>query len=114
MLGCDDSADGDAVTVDNLNTILTVGYVKIYIINAIIFISCSGTIAKTENICYIIFGMSSYDGGYTMNTQHLQYLIEIERTRSVSQAAENLFIGQPNLSRILHEMEANLGFKIFE
>ena len=48
-----------------------------------------------------------------MNTQHLQYLIEIERTRSVSQAAENLFIGQPNLSRILHEMEANLGFKIF-
>ena len=49
-----------------------------------------------------------------MNTQHLQYLIEIERTRSVSQAAENLFIGQPNLSRILHEMEANLGFKIFE
>ena len=49
-----------------------------------------------------------------MNTQHLQYLIEIERTRSVSQAAENLFIGQPNLSRILHEMEANLGFRIFE
>ena len=41
-------------------------------------------------------------------------MIEIERTRSVSQAAENLFIGQPNLSRILHEMEANLGFKIFE
>ena len=49
-----------------------------------------------------------------MNTQHLQYIIEIERTRSISQAAENLFIGQPNLSRILHEMEANLGFKIFE
>ena len=34
-----------------------------------------------------------------MNTQHLQYIIEIERTRSISQAAENLFIGQPNLSR---------------
>ena len=71
------------------------------------------TIAKIENICYIIFGMSSYDGGYTMNTQHLQYLIEIERTRSVSQAAENLFIGQPNLSRILHEMEANARFHAF-
>lgn len=28
-----------------------------------------------------------------MNTQHLQYIIEIERTRSISQAAENLFWG---------------------
>lgn len=88
--------------------------VKIYISCRIFYRTCPGNIAKAENICYIIFGMSSYDGGYTMNTQHLQYLIEIERTRSVSQAAENLFIGQPNLSRILHEMEANLGFKIFE
>ena len=40
-----------------------------------------------------------------MNTQHLQYVVEIERMRSISQAAENLFIGQPNLSRILHDME---------
>ena len=40
-----------------------------------------------------------------MNTQHLQYIIEIERTRSISQAAENLFLGQPNLSRILHDLE---------
>ena len=49
-----------------------------------------------------------------MNTQHLQYIIEIERTRSISQAAENLFLGQPNLSRILHELEEMLGFRIFE
>lgn len=49
-----------------------------------------------------------------MNTLHLQYIIEIERTRSISQAAENLFIGQPNLSRILHEMEKTVGFSIFE
>ena len=49
-----------------------------------------------------------------MNTQHLQYIIEIERTRSISQAAENLFLGQPNLSRILHDMEDALGFRIFE
>ena len=48
-----------------------------------------------------------------MNTQHLQYIIEIERTRSISQAAENLFIGQPNLSRILHDVEQMLGFRIF-
>ena len=49
-----------------------------------------------------------------MNTQHLQYIIEIERTRSISQAAENLLIGQPNLSRILHDVEQMLGFRIFE
>lgn len=49
-----------------------------------------------------------------MNTQHLEYMIEIERTRSISQAADNLYISQPNLSRILHEVEAGLGFRIFE
>lgn len=49
-----------------------------------------------------------------MNTQHLEYMIEIERTRSISQAAENLYISQPNLSRILHEVEAGVGFRVFE
>lgn len=49
-----------------------------------------------------------------MNTLHLQYMIEIERTRSISQAAENLYIGQPNLSRVLREMESAVGFPIFE
>ena len=49
-----------------------------------------------------------------MNTQHLQYIIEIERTRSISQAAENLFLGQPNLSRILRDVEESAGFAIFE
>lgn len=49
-----------------------------------------------------------------MNTQHLRYIIEIERTRSISQAAENLYLGQPNLSRILRETEEAAGFAIFE
>lgn len=49
-----------------------------------------------------------------MNTQQLQYLIEIERTRSISQAAANLYMGQPNLSRILREYEMALGFAIFD
>ena len=34
--------------------------------------------------------------------------------RSISQAAENLYIGQPNLSRILRELEESAGFPIFE
>ena len=48
-----------------------------------------------------------------MNIKHIQYLVEIERVRSISQAAENLYIGQPNLSRILKEIEADVGFQIF-
>lgn len=48
------------------------------------------------------------------NTQQLMYLVEIERTRSVSQAAANLYMAQPNLSRILLETESALGFPIFE
>ena len=49
-----------------------------------------------------------------MNMQQLQYLVEIERTCSISQAAANLYIGQPNLSRVLREVEAAVGFQIFE
>lgn len=49
-----------------------------------------------------------------MNTQQLFYLTEIERTRSISQAADNLFMSQPNLSRVLKETEDSLGFAIFQ
>lgn len=48
------------------------------------------------------------------NIQQLRYLIEIERTRSISQAASNLYIGQPNLSRIVKDLESGCGFAIFE
>ena len=49
-----------------------------------------------------------------LNTQQLQYLVEIERAGSISQAATNLYMGQPNLSRLLRETENTLGFPIFE
>ena len=49
-----------------------------------------------------------------MHTSYLQYMVEIERTRSITQAAANLFLSQPNLSRILHEIEEQLGYAIFE
>lgn len=49
-----------------------------------------------------------------MNTQHLMYLIEIERACSISRAADSLFISQPQLSRIVSELESNLGYQIFE
>lgn len=44
----------------------------------------------------------------------LRCLIEVERTRSVSQAAANLYIGQPNLSRTIKDIETSMGFPIFE
>ncbi len=49
-----------------------------------------------------------------MNTQHLKYAIEVERTSSISQAAENLYMGQPNLSKAIKELEDSLEFTIFE
>ncbi|WHH60618.1 LysR family transcriptional regulator [Petroclostridium sp. X23] len=49
-----------------------------------------------------------------MNTLHFKYAIEVERTKSISQAAENLFMGQPNLSKAIKELEKTLGFAIFE
>ena len=49
-----------------------------------------------------------------MNVLFFKYVIEVERTRSISQAAENLFMAQPNLSKAIKEMEDTLGFNIFE
>lgn len=49
-----------------------------------------------------------------MNTLHFKYAVEVEKTGSITQAAENLFMGQPNLSKAIMELEETLGFMIFE
>lgn len=49
-----------------------------------------------------------------MNTLHFKYAVEVERTRSITQAAENLYMAQPNLSKAIKELEDNLGITIFE
>ena len=49
-----------------------------------------------------------------LNTLHLKYAVEVERTGSITQAAENLYMGQPNLSKAIMELEEPLGFQIFE
>jgi Transcriptional regulator len=49
-----------------------------------------------------------------MNLLHLKYAVEIEKTRSINKAAENLFMGQPNLSRAIKELEESLGITIFK
>lgn len=49
-----------------------------------------------------------------MNLVHLKYVTEIAKAKSINKAAENLFMGQPNLSRALKELETSLGITIFE
>ena len=49
-----------------------------------------------------------------MNLLHLKYAVEVEKTGSITQAAENLFMGQPNLSKAIKELEATVGILIFK
>lgn len=51
--------------------------------------------------------------GDDMNIIHLKYVVEVAKTKSISKAAENLFMGQPNLSRSIKELEQDLGITIF-
>ena len=48
-----------------------------------------------------------------MNILHFKYAVEIAKTHSISKAAENLYMGQPNLSRAIKELEEHLGITIF-
>ena len=49
-----------------------------------------------------------------MNIQYLKYAIEVAKHKSISKAAKELFMGQPNLSRAIKELENDLGITIFE
>ena len=48
-----------------------------------------------------------------MNLIHLKYIITIAEQGSLGRAAEELTVAQPNLSRAVKEMEADLGIRIF-
>lgn len=48
-----------------------------------------------------------------MDIQHLKYAVEIERHRSISKAAEKLYVSQPFLSKAIRELEAEIGTDIF-
>lgn len=49
-----------------------------------------------------------------MNTAYLSYALEVEKTGSITQAAQNLYMAQPNLSKALKELEKELGFVVFK
>ncbi len=49
-----------------------------------------------------------------MNLIHLKYAVEVADSGSINKAAERLFMGQPNLSRAIKELESSLGITIFD
>ncbi len=49
-----------------------------------------------------------------MNLQYLKYAVEVAACGSINKVAEKLYIGQPNLSRAIKELEASLGVSIFD
>lgn len=48
-----------------------------------------------------------------MNLTYLKYIIEVEKTGSITKASQNLYINQPHLSKILRDFKKELGFPVF-
>lgn len=49
-----------------------------------------------------------------MNTLHLKYVLEVEKMGSISKAAENLYMNQPQLSKAIKDLEETIGISIFK
>lgn len=49
-----------------------------------------------------------------MNILHMKYAVEVARAGSLRKASEILLIAQPNISRSIKELEADLGIVIFD
>lgn len=49
-----------------------------------------------------------------MHTQYFRYALEVEKTGSITQAASNLFMSQPTLSKAIKDMEETVGFAVFK
>ena len=49
-----------------------------------------------------------------MKLRQFEYVVEIARHKSISKAAETLYITQPTLSEALNDLEKKLGFAIFK
>lgn len=48
-----------------------------------------------------------------MNILHLKYVVSIAENGSLNRASEELHVAQPNLSRVVREMESDLGIQFF-
>lgn len=49
-----------------------------------------------------------------MNVLHMKYAVEVAKAGSINRASEALLIAQPNLSRSIKDLEADLGITIFD
>ena len=49
-----------------------------------------------------------------MNILHMKYAVEVAKHGTLSKAADSLMLAQPNLSRSIKELEADLGITIFQ
>jgi len=49
-----------------------------------------------------------------MNLTDLHYVVEIEKSGSISKAAKELYVAQPNLSKAIKHLEREFGISIFE
>lgn len=57
--------------------------------------------------------IASDTGGAAMEIRNFQYLLEVYRCRSISKAAQNLFLSQSQLSRVVRSIEEEFGVTIF-
>lgn len=48
-----------------------------------------------------------------MKFQQIKYVMEVANTGSISKAAKNLFMSQPNISNAINDLEEELGITIF-
>ena len=49
-----------------------------------------------------------------MDIRHLKYFIEVSRFNSFTQAADHLFVTQPTISKMIKNLESELGVKLFD
>lgn len=49
-----------------------------------------------------------------MGMEKLEYLLAVERTGSISKAAESLYLSQPSLSKSIASLERQIGYRVFE
>src|SRR5262245_62439471 len=52
--------------------------------------------------------------GLTMELRHLRYFVSVAEAASISKAALCVHISQPALSRQIHDLEAELGLRLFD
>ena len=49
-----------------------------------------------------------------MRIEHLEYIVEITKYKSITQAAKHLYITQPSLSAAVSSIERELGYPLFK